>query len=293
MSGAVPRGTLAVLGVGILAISTAAPLIKLVPDVPPLVVAAFRLGIAALILTPLSLVRLRTAGGSLAVPDLWAVGAAGLCLALHFAAWIASLRYTSVASSVALVTMNPLLLAIAGYLIWRERLVRRQWWGIGLALLGSLCIGWNDFHQAGPAVASALYGDVLAVGGAVMVSAYLLCGRLARPRLGLRVYVGLVYGCAAVIVLAGCFIFQLPLLGYAPRAYLVLVLLALIPQVLGHTILNWALAYMSPTLVALAILGEPLGAALLAWIFLNESVSLLQGIGAVGLLTGIVLGQQR
>ena len=113
MSGAVPRGTLAVLGVGILAISTAAPLIKLVPDVPPLVVAAFRLGLAALILTPLSLVRLRTAGGSLSVPDLWAVGAAGLCLALHFAAWIASLRYTSVASSVALVTMNPLLLAIA------------------------------------------------------------------------------------------------------------------------------------------------------------------------------------
>ena len=126
-----------------------------------------------------------------------------------------------------------------------------------------------------------------------MISAYLLCGRLARPRLGLRVYVGLVYGWAAVALLVGCLVLQLPLLGYAPRVYLVLVLLALIPQVLGHTILNWALAYLSPTLVALAILGEPLGAALLAWIFLNESVSLLQGIGAVGLLTGIVLGQQR
>ncbi len=293
MRGDRPRGTLAILGIGILAISTAAPLIKLVPDVPPLVVAAFRLGLAALLFTPLSLVRLRTAGGSLSLPDLRVVSVAGLCLALHFAAWIASLRYTSVASSVALVTMNPLLLAIAGYLIWRERLARRQWCGIGLALLGSLCIGWNDFQQAGPARESALYGDLLAVGGAVMISAYLLCGRLARPRLGLGVYVGLVYGCAAVMVLAGCLALQLPLLGYAPRAYLVLVLLALIPQVLGHTILNWALAYLSPTLVALAILGEPLGAALLACIFLDESVGLLQGLGAVGLLTGIVLGQPR
>ena len=288
-----PRGTLVVLGVGILAISTAAPLIKLVPDVPPLVVAAARLGLAALIFTPLSVVRLRTERISLSVSDLWVVGVAGLCLALHFAAWIASLRYTSVASSVALVTMNPLLLALAGYLIWGERLVRRQWGGIGLALLGSLCIGWNDFQQVGSAGESALYGDVLAVCGAVMVSAYLLCGRFARARLGLSVYVGLVYGWAAGILLVGCLVLQLPLLGYAPQAYLVLVLLALIPQVLGHTILNWALAYMSPTLVALAILGEPVGAVLLASIFLNEPVVLLQGIGGVCLLTGIVMGQQQ
>lgn len=288
-----PRGTLAVLGLGILAISTAAPLIKLVPDVPPLVVAAYRLCLAALIFTPLSLVRIRTERASISVHDLWIVAGAGLCLALHFAAWIASLRYTSVASSVALVTMNPLLLAIAGYLIWNERLVRRQWFGIGLALMGSLCIGWNDFQQLGPAMESAVYGDILAVCGAVMVSAYLLCGRFARARLSLSVYVGLVYGCAALVLITGCLLFQLPLFGYATQDYIILILLALIPQVLGHTILNWALAYMSPTLVALAILGEPIGAALLAWVFLNEPVVWLQGIGAVCLLTGIVLGQKQ
>ena len=288
-----PRGTLVVLGVGIFAISTAAPLIKLVPDVPPLVVAAYRLSLAALIFTPLSLVRIRTERVSISVRDLWIVAGAGVCLALHFAAWIASLRYTSVASSVVLVTMNPLLLAIAGYLIWNERLVHRQWLGIGLALLGGLCIGWNDFQQPGPAVGSAVYGDILAVCGAVMVSAYLLCGRFARARLSLSVYVGLVYGCAALVLITGCLLFQLPLLGYATQDYVILILLALIPQVLGHTILNWALAYMSPTLVALAILGEPIGAALLAWIFLNEPVVLLQGLGAVCLLTGIVMGQKQ
>ena len=288
-----PRGTFAVLGVGILAISTAAPLIKLVPDVPPLVVAAYRLGLAALIFTPLSLIQLRTERTSISVRDLWILAGAGMCLALHFAAWIASLRYTSVASSVALVTMNPLLLAIAGYLIWHERLVCRQWFGIGLALLGSLCIGWNDFQQPGPDVGSAIYGDVLAVCGAVMVSAYLLCGRFARARLSLSVYVGLVYGCAALVLIMGCLLFQLSLFGYATQDYIILILLALIPQVLGHTILNWALAYMSPTLVALAILGEPIGAALLALILLNEPVVWLQGIGAVCLLTGIVLGRKQ
>ncbi len=288
-----PRGTLAVLGLGILAISTAAPLIKLVPDVPPLVVAAYRLVLAALIFTPLSLIRLRTERVSLSARDLWIVAGSGTCLALHFAAWIASLRYTTVASSVALVTMNPLLLAIAGYLIWNERLVSRQWFGIGLALMGSLGIGWNDFQQAGPAMESAIYGDILAVCGAVMVSAYLLCGRFARARLSLSVYVGLVYGCAALVLITGCLLFQLPLFGFTTQDYIILVLLALIPQVLGHTILNWALAYMSPTLVALAILGEPIGAALLASVFLNEPVVWLQGIGAVCLLTGIVLGQKR
>jgi len=288
-----PRGTLAVLGVGIIAISTAAPLIKLVSDVPPLVVAAYRLGLAALIFTPLSLIRLRTEHIPISVRDLWIVAGAGMCLALHFAAWIASLRYTSVASSVALVTMNPLLLAIAGYLIWNERLVRRQWLGIGLALLGGLCVGWNDFQQPGPAVESAVYGDILAVCGAIMVSAYLLCGRFARARLSLSVYVGLVYGCAALVLITGCLLFQLPLFGYATQDYIILILLALIPQVLGHTILNWALAYMSPTLVALAILGEPIGAALLAWVFLNEPVVLLQGLGAVCLLTGILMGQKQ
>ncbi len=288
-----PRGTLAILGVGILAISTAAPLIKLVPDLPPLVVAAYRLSLAALIFTPMSLVRIRTERVSISVRDLWIVAGAGMCLALHFAAWIASLRYTSVASSVALVTMNPLLLAIAGYLIWNERLVRRQWFGIGLALLGGLCIGWNDFQQPGPTAGSAIYGDVLAVCGAVMVSAYLLCGRFARARLSLSVYVGLVYGWAALVLITGCLLFQLPLFGYATQDYIILILLALIPQVLGHTILNWALAYMSPTLVALAILGEPIGAALLAWVFLNEPVVLLQGLGAVCILTGIVMGQKQ
>ena len=288
-----PRGTFAVLGVGILAISTAAPLIKLVPDVPPLVVAAYRLGLAALIFTPLSLIRLRTERASILARDLWIVAGAGMCLALHFAVWIASLRYTSVASSVALVTMNPLLLAIAGYLIWHERLVSRQWFGIGWALLGSMCIGWNDFQQPGPNVGSAIYGDVLAVCGAVMVSAYLLCGRFARTGLSLSVYVGLVYGCAALVLIMGCLLFQLSLFGYATQDYIILILLALLPQVLGHTILNWALAYMSPTLVALAILGEPIGAALLAWVFLNEPVVWLQGIGAVCLLTGIVLGQKQ
>ena len=287
-----PRATLFLLGVGILAISTAAPLIKLIPHVPALVVAAYRLVFAAFALTPVGWARMRTERVRLTRRDLWLVAGAGVCLALHFTAWISSLRYTSVASSVVLVTLNPLFLALAGYVLWGERLTRSLGLGLGLALGGSVCIAWHDARE--PALvqaSSALLGDGLALCGAVMASAYLLFGRLARPRLALSVYVGLVYTCAALVLVGGCLALGLPLHRYSGQTYLLLVLLALVPQLIGHTILNWALAYLSPTLVALAILGEPVGATLLAFVFLGEPVSWLQGAGALLILTGIGLGQ--
>lgn len=286
-------GTLTVLGVGVVAISTAAPLIKLVPEIPPLVVAAYRMTGAALVFTPLSLVRLRREGVVLTTREVGIIATAGICLALHFASWIASLRYTSVASSVVLVTINPLLLAIAGYLIWGERLARRQWAGVGLALLGSICIGWNDFSQPGGGGDASLYGDALALGGAVMASAYLLCGRIGRSRLRVDVYVGLVYANAAAMLVVACVALRLPLSGYQAQDYAVLTLLALVPQVIGHTILNWALAHVSATLVAVTMLGEPIGSSALAWFFLNEPVFFLQGVGAACILTGIWLGRAQ
>ena len=290
-----PRVTVFLLGVGILAISTAAPLIKLVPDVPALVVAAYRLVLAALALAPVGWVRMHTVKTQLVRHDLYLVMSAGVCLALHFATWISSLRYTSVASSVVLVTLNPLFLALAGYVLWGERLTHVLGFGIGLAIVGSVGIAWHDASDSSVAYASnnALLGDGLALCGAVMASAYLLCGRFARSRLDVTVYVGLVYAVAALTLVVCCLALKLPLSGYSGRTYSILILLALVPQLIGHTILNWALAYLSPTLVALAILGEPVGATLLAWIFLGEPVGWLQGIGALLILTGIGIGQSQ
>ena len=121
--------------------------------------------------------------------------------------------------------------------LWKERLSHTQWGGIVLALIGSLGIAWSDMHAPGAQAADqALFGDLLALGGAVMASAYLLCGRLARAHLPLQVYVGGVYSVAALVLLAGCVVFDLPVTGYQPATYLLLVLIACIPQVIGHTI---------------------------------------------------------
>ena len=275
-------GRLVLLSIGVAAISTAAPLIKLIPEVPSVLVAASRLGFASLILLPLGW-RHRHAVGRHR-PAL--VLAAGLCLALHFVSWIASLRYTSVASSVILVTLTPLLLVPAGYLMWGERPTRRLGLGIGLAIGGSVCIAWNDFQLSPP---QALYGDLLALGGAVMMAAYLVCGRLVRPSVPLPLYAGLVYACAALCLWAVCLLSPVSILGYAGSAYLILLLLGLGPQLIGHTVVNWALAYLSPTIVAVILLAEPVGASVLAWLWLGESVSWLQGGGGALILTGIGL----
>lgn len=283
-----PLGRLVLLSIGVVAISTAAPLIKLIPEVPSVLVAASRLGFASLILLPIGW-RHSQAVDVTGKQTALVLGA-GLCLALHFVSWIASLRYTSVASSVVLVTLNPLLLAPAGYLIWGERLTRLLIIGIGLAITGSVCIAWNDFQLSQP---QALFGDLLAVGGAVMMSAYLVCGRLARPAVPLSLYAGLVYACAALLLWTVCLLSPVSILGYPGSAYLILLLLGLGPQLIGHTIVNWALAYLSPTIVAVALLAEPLGASVLAWLWLGESVSWLQGCGGVLILTGIGLANYQ
>ena len=275
-------GRLVLLSIGVVAISTAAPLIKLIPEVPSVLVAASRLGFASLILLPLGWRHRHAVGRH--QPAL--VLAAGLCLALHFVSWTASLRYTSVASSVILVTLTPLLLVPAGYLMWGERPTRRLGLGIGLAIGGSVCIAWNDFQLSPP---QALYGDLLALGGAVMMAAYLVCGRLVRPSVPLPLYAGLVYACAALCLWAVCLLSPVSILGYAGSAYLILLLLGLGPQLIGHTVVNWALAYLSPTIVAVVLLAEPIGASLLAWLWLGESVSWLQGSGGALILTGIGL----
>ena len=275
-------GRLVLLSIGVVAISTAAPLIKLIPEVSSVLVAASRLGVASLILLPLGWRHRHAVGRQ--QPAL--VLAAGLCLALHFVSWIASLRYTSVASSVILVTLTPLLLVPAGYLMWGERPTRRLGLGIGLAMGGSVCIAWNDFQFSPP---QALYGDLLALGGAVMMAAYLMCGRLVRPSVPLPLYAGLVYACAALCLWTVCLLSPASILGYAGSAYLILLLLGLGPQLIGHTVVNWALAYLSPTIVAVVLLAEPVGASLLAWLWLGESVSWLQGGGGALILTGIGL----
>jgi len=268
---------------GVIAISFGSILIKLIPA-PATVIAAFRLGLATLLLAPFAW-RGREELGQLSRHDLALSLLSGLFLALHFITWISSLKYTSVASSVVLVSTNPIFVGLGTWLILRERLERSLIWGIVLAVLGGVLIGMGDLRFG----REELLGDLLALAGAVMASAYLLVGRRVRQRVSLFNYIFIVYGLAAIVLLLIVLATRQPLCGYPPKAYLFLVLLALGPQLLGHSSLNWALKYTSAATVAVATLGEPVGSTILAYLILSEGLTLLKVLGGASILAGIYL----
>jgi drug/metabolite transporter (DMT)-like permease len=281
-----------VLLIGVLIVSTAATMIKGTIDlgVPPLTVAAGRIAFAALILTPIAWQQAGAEIRQIQRNDwLWGF-VAGACLAIHFATWITSLAYTSVASSTALVTTNPVFVALASWLIFKERLPWGAWLGVLLTVLGSLLVGLSD--SGGGGGAHPLLGDALALVGAVTVSAYFLVGRSLRTRLALLPYIWLVYSAAAVALLLWMTLAGQSLLGLPPLAYLLLLGLAAGPQLLGHSAFNWALKYLSATLVTVAILGEPVGSAVLALLILRQPLQLLQLLGGALLLIGIAVTTQ-
>jgi len=264
------------LSLGVVAVSFSAILIRLTHS-PSLVVAGWRLTLAAGVLIPWSLAR----GRGLSKQGFLLSLLSGAFLALHFAAWIESLRHTTLASSVVLVTTNPIFVGLFS-LALREPPTRALWQGIGLSTLGGALIGWGDFALGG----SALWGYLLALVGAIMASGYLLVGRRIRRHGELLPYIATAYGTAAVLLLGAMCLFsreKLPL----PGDWLWIGLLALGPQLLGHTSFNRALRSLPASTVAVAILGEPVGAALWAFLVFREGIGPLQGVGMVLVLLGI------
>jgi drug/metabolite transporter (DMT)-like permease len=279
-----------VLGIGLTAISFGAIFARLAQTegVSSLAVATWRLGLAALIVTPLALMQSRHDLARLGRRQIALALAAGFFLALHFATWITSLEYTSVASSTALVTTNPLWIGLASFVLFGERPRKLMIGGIALSLAGSLFIFWSDSRTAGPGAAP-LFGNALALIGSWCFSAYLLIGRRLRSGLGLPAYIWLAYGGATLFLLAASGLGGTPLLGHSLTAWLVLAAMALGPQLLGHTAYNWSLRYVSATFVAVVTLGEPVGSALLAFVIFGEGFAPLQFVGFSLLLAGIYL----
>lgn len=274
-----------ILGIG--AISTGAIFARMA-DAPSLVIAAYRVGLATLVLTPFALARRWGELRNLPRRDLVTVGGAGFFLALHFATWIASLNYTSVASSVVLVNTIPLWVGLLGPLVAGERFSRWTAGGMALAFAGGAVVGGGDFALGG----QALWGDLLALAGALAAAAYLLLGRRVRPKLSLLSYIFLCYGTAAAFLWAGVLLTGLPVAGYSSGTWGSFGAMALIPQLLGHSSYNWALRWLSAGFISVALLGEPLGSTLLAWILFGEGLTLVKAAGMGGILAGIVLASR-
>ena len=303
-----PVHPLLVLAFGILAVSTASIFIRSAQEyAPSLVIAAYRLTIASLVLAPFAISRRR---GELKALNRNAIGLAllsGLFLALHFATWITSLEFTTVASSAVLVATVPLWVALLSPFTLKEPVTRYVWMGMGLAMIGGIVVGLSDTCQwsggglvCPPATeffkGKAFIGDMLALAGALMGAGYIVIGRRLRPNLSLLGYIFVVYSMAAVVLVILMFSAGLPATGYPPVAYLWFVLLALGPQLLGHSSFNWALKYLSAAYVSISLLGEPIGSTILAYFILDEVPSGIKIFGAILILSGIYvasLGERR
>ena len=287
-----PLPPVLVLLVAVLAMSWSGPLTKFA-TAPAQVVSAWRLVYSvALIAVVLAIRRTPMAAFRLSRHQWVLASLAGALLAAHFWVWIASLRYTTVASSVVLVSMQPIFVATMSALFLHERAARRQWIGIVVACTGAVIIGLSDAHAAG-APPDAVLGDALALAGALFVSGYYVIGRELRQQLDLWVYIAIVYGLAAVVlVLVVAVDPHSAMTGYPARDWWIFAALAAGPMMLGHTGVNYSLHFVPAFVANIAILGEPIGATLIAWALpaLREVPSVGMAAGAVLILVGIVLG---
>jgi drug/metabolite transporter (DMT)-like permease len=288
----------------IAAVSTASIFIRFAQtETPSLVIAALRLTFATLMLAPLALTRRREELKNLTRREITLGIISGLFLTAHFATWISSLEYTTVASSAVFVATGPLWVALLSPMLLNEHLTRTAVIGLALALIGGTIVGLSDacvIHNGIQCQAlgqvmqgRAMWGNFLALAGAWAVTGYLIIGRKLRAKMSLIPYIFLVYGISAVgliivMVIAG----QSPF-GFPAQTYLWIFLLALIPQIIGHSTFNWALAYLPAAFVAVTTLGEPVGSAILAFFLLKETPSALMIAGAVLILFGIYLASRN
>ena len=285
----------------ILAISTASIFIRFAQadGAPSLVIAALRLTFATLMLSPLALIRHRAELKSLTRQQLTLGIASGIFLAIHFATWISSLEYTSVASSAVFVATSPLWVALLSPMLLNEKLTRAAVVGLALTIVGGAVIGLSDacvIHNGiqCPELGQLLHGramsgNFLALAGAWAVTGYLIIGRKLRAGMTLVPYIFLVYGMAAVVLIFIMFAAGFSPVGYEPKTYGWIFLLAAIPQLIGHTTFNWALKYLPAAFVAVTTLSEPVGSAILAFFLLSETPSAGTIIGGILILFGIYL----
>ena len=292
------------MAISVLAASTGAIFIRYAQEeASSLVVAAYRLGIGTLVQMPFALLRYRSVLRRLTRREWLLAIASGIFLALHFASWITSLEHTSVASSVVLVSVSPLFVALLSTFLLREPLTRLAWVGLAISLTGSAIVAFSDrfgaLLNAGQPNAAAVYGgtvlwgNLLALAGGVFVAGYLVIGRRLRSTLPLAPYAFIVFGTAAVTLLAAALASGEAVTGFQPVTYLWFVALGLIPQTVGHAGFNWALRYLPASFVSISLLGEPIGSSLLALLLLKEVPALPEVFGGAMILCGIYLATRR
>lgn len=270
--------------IGVISVSLSAIFVKMA-NAESGVIAFYRMLFSVVIMLPVFLKNYTQELKELTKRD-WGFSAiAGIFLAFHFILWFESLNYTSVASSTVLVTLQPLFAFVGTYLFFKEKISIQTLVAGSIAIIGSVLISWGDFKISG----DAFYGDILALIACALITGYLLFGQDVRKRISLITYTMVVYSISALTLF-----FYVLLKGESFGPYPMIdwvwfLLLAIIPNLLGHTLFNWSLKWVSTNVISIAILFEPIGAAILAWYVFGEYLTFLQVLGGSIVIVGITM----
>lgn len=272
------------VSLGLIAISFASIFIKLC-EAPSLVIASYRLGIAAIFYWGLTRVKVGPIWRSFSGEQRKIALISGLFLTIHFATWISSLKFTSVASSVVITQTAPIFVALGSFLFLREKPTLLIMIGILIALFGCVIVSVYDLSSDG----SSLPGNLLALGGAIGAAGYMIAGRKLRRQIDTLRYVTAVYTIAAMMLLLLAAGSGASFIGYDAKNYLLLIAIAIAPQIIGHTVINWSLKFFSATTVSVVILAEPLGASILALAILGEPLAAIKIGGGLIIINGVLV----
>ncbi|WP_107924103.1 DMT family transporter [Lysinibacillus parviboronicapiens] len=270
--------------IGVVSVSLSAIFVKLA-NAEAGIIAFYRMLFSVIIMAPLFFWKYTAELKQLSKRDWLFSSIAGVFLSFHFILWFESLNYTSVASSTVLVTLQPIFAFVGTYFFFKEEITVKTIFAGAIAIIGSVLISWGDFKLSG----TAFYGDILALIACALITAYLLFGQDVRKRLSLVTYTMIVYVVSTITLFLYVVIKGESFGPYSTIDWIWFILLAIVPNLLGHTLFNWSIKYVSTNVISIAILFEPIGAAVLAIFIFQEYLIATQIIGGLVVIFGIIL----
>ena len=270
--------------IGVVFVSFSSVLIK-ASAAPALIISTYRLAFTVLLIAPSTFIKSKNELRAVDKKSLLLCALSGMFLALHFATWITSIKYTSIASSSVLVNTHPVFIVTLAYFVFKDKVSKKSLFSIAITLVGGIIISLGDKGLG----SNVFLGDMLAIAGAAFVSFYMIIGRIMRQRLSVTAYTFIVYLSCTITLFILVIITKTPLYPYNLKEWAIFLGLAIFCTILGHSIFNWSLEYVKPTFLSVAILGEPVFATLWAALIFAEYPTYYNVIGSTIIIFGICL----